>query len=63
MTPAEHAFYTDQHRLQCEARHVLAMPTKEARQEYLALVEKRRGHPARMILEKEALRQWEEKKN
>lgn len=63
MTPTEHAFYTDQYRIQCEARHVLAFPTREDRREYLGMVEKKRGEPARRILEQEIMKQWKEGKN
>jgi len=63
MTPAEHAFYTDQHRLECETRHVLGFPTREARRQYLDMVEKKRGEPARRILEREIMKQWKEKQN
>lgn len=44
------------YRNECEAREVLRMPTKEARREYLELVEKRRGAQAREYLEKEIMR-------
>lgn len=44
------------YRNECEAKHVLAMPTKEARREYLSMVEKNRGVEARKYLEKEIIR-------
>lgn len=44
------------HRNTCEARHVLALPTKEARREYLNQVEKKRGAQARQYLEDEVMR-------
>ncbi|MBC7201918.1 MAG: hypothetical protein H5U29_00145 [Pusillimonas sp.] len=60
MTPAQHAFFTDQKRKQCEAKHVLSFPTKAARREYLGMVEKRRGELARKELEAEIMKQWKE---
>lgn len=53
----------ERHRLSCEARHVLAFPTREARRQYLDMVEKKRGEPARRILEREIMKQWKEKQN
>lgn len=50
------------YRNETEARHVLAMPTKEARREYLAMVEKNRGVQAREYLEKEIMRLYRESK-
>lgn len=44
------------YRNETEARHVLAMPTKEVRREYLAMVEEKRGAQAREYLEKEIMR-------
>ena len=38
--------WTEQHRHECEVRHVLALPGHEARREYLDAVERRRGRPA-----------------
>lgn len=47
--------------MQCEARMVCDMPTKERRAEYLALVEKRRG-PAGVEKLKAAVRkEWNER--
>jgi hypothetical protein len=40
----------------CEARHVLNLPTKEARRAYLDMVEKKRGAQARKYLEDEVMR-------
>lgn len=53
MTP----YKTEQYRNECEARHVLAMPTLEERRTYLSAVEKRRGKQSRKYLESEILRQ------
>lgn len=47
----------------CEAKHVLNMPTKEARREYLGMVEKKRGLEARKYLEKEIMRLYRESKS
>lgn len=63
MTPAEHAFYTDQARRESEARHVLRMPTIAARREYLSMVEAKRGKAGREYLEQEIMKQWKEKQN
>ena len=63
MTPAQHAFFTDQKRKQYEAKHVLSFPTKAARREYLDLVEKKRGEMARKELEAEIMKQWKESKH
>lgn len=37
-------------RQECEARHILAMPDKQARRDYLASVQKRRGDKAHQQL-------------
>ena len=39
MTAARGPTWTEQHRLACEARHVLALPSKEQRNQYLADIE------------------------
>lgn len=54
---------TEQRRKECEARHVLSWPAKQARRDYLDLVEKKRGFAARQELEREMMRQWKEQKN
>ena len=38
--------YSEDWRAECEARHVLTMPTVLARREYLAAITKRRGEKA-----------------
>lgn len=43
--------YSEAWRCECEARHVLAMPTVLARREYLAAIRKRRGDVAGAKLE------------
>lgn len=53
----------DQYRKECEARHVLSWPAKQARRDYLDMVEKKRGGAARKDLEREMMRQWKESKN
>lgn len=35
--------YCEKHRAECEARHILAMPSIQARRDYLASVLQRRG--------------------
>lgn len=35
--------FCEDYRAECEARHILAMPSKEQRREYLALTSRRRG--------------------
>jgi hypothetical protein len=44
---------------ECEARHICRLPDKQSRHQYLDLVEKRRGRPAREALAAEVLRQWQ----
>lgn len=44
---------------ECEARHILNLPTKAARIELLNGIEKRRGPDARRELEVRILRLWE----
>lgn len=43
--------YSEAWRCECEARHVLTMPTVLARREYLAAIRKRRGDVAGAQLE------------
>ena len=45
-------------RAECEARHILNMPTKAARHEQLALVEKHRGGAGRKELEDRIMELW-----
>lgn len=45
--------------LECEARHILNLPTKPARLELLDQIEKRRGPDARRELEVRILKLWE----
>ena len=54
---------TEEFRRACEARHVLNMPTKEARRQYLRMVEEKRGIQAREYLEKEIMRLYRESRN
>ena len=49
--------YTPQFRLESEAKWVLALPQYE-RQDYLNLVEKKRGKPARDILDAWMMEVW-----
>lgn len=42
----------------CEAQYVLAKRSKEARQDYLALVEQKRGIDGKKQLETEIMRWW-----
>lgn len=51
----------EQHRLECEARHVLAMP-REQRKPWLDSIGKRRGLAAQAYLEAEVRRQHRLKK-
>lgn len=51
----------EEHRRQCEARWVLSLPTKSARQVYLDAVEKRRGKAAAEYLKTEVMNQWRRK--
>lgn len=44
---------------ECEARHILNIPTKAARIELLDQIEKRRGPDARRALEVRILTLWE----
>lgn len=43
--------WSEQHRHVCEARRILSLPSREARKEWLAAIEKRRGVQARSALE------------
>ena len=54
-------FYSEEWRMECEARYVLSIP-KEKRKLYLADVESKRGQESRLQLEKEILRLWKDKK-
>lgn len=54
-------FYSDEWRIECEARYVFSIP-KEKRKLYLADVESKRGQESRLQLEKEILRIWKDKK-
>jgi len=63
MTPNQHKFFQDAYRNECEAREVLRMPTKDARREFLSMIEKKRGKEARQYLEAEIMKQWKEGKN
>lgn len=49
---------SEEFRHECEARAILAMPTKGARQGMLNLVEERRGTEARRRLERTMLVMW-----
>lgn len=54
-------FYSEEWRMECEARYVLSIP-KEKRKMYLADVESKRGKESRVQLEGEILRLWKNKK-
>lgn len=43
--------YSPEWRAECEARHVLTMPSIQARREYLAAIRKKRGDAAGQQLE------------
>lgn len=45
-------------REQCEAQHILNMPYRLDRIEALDLIEKRRGKPARLEIEKRVIALW-----
>ncbi len=53
--------YSEEWRMECEARYVLSIP-KEKRKLYLADVESKRGTESREQLEKEILILWKSKK-
>lgn len=55
-------FYSEEWRMECEARYVLSIP-KEKRKLYLADVEGKRGKQARLELESEIMKQWTDKKS
>lgn len=55
-------YYSEEWRMECEARYVLSIP-KEHRKNYLADVESKRGKESREQLEKEILRIWKDKKS
>lgn len=54
-------YYSEEWRMECEARYVLSIP-KQERQNYLADVEGKRGKEARLTLEAEIMKQWKNKK-
>lgn len=47
----------------CEAMTLIGMPTREARQQHLAAVERLRGQLARQQLEETARALWEARRN
>lgn len=49
----------DDWRLECEARHVIAMPTLKARRQYLIKILENRGEKETQRLENEIRQQWE----
>ena len=53
--------YSEQHRLECEARHMLTLPLTQRRKE-LDLIEKQRGVGAAEYLKKEMILQHKLKK-
>ena len=53
--------YSEEWRMECEARYVLSIP-KDKRKLYLADVETKRGKEPRELLEKEILRLWKKNK-
>lgn len=54
---------SEAHRASCEARYVLAMPTRERRRAFLALVAQRRGKPAADALHGLVMKLWEAQKD
>lgn len=50
--------YCERYRHECEARHVCGLADQQARRDYLAAVEKHRGHDARWQLEQTARTLW-----
>ena len=52
---------TEQHRLECEARHMLTLPLIQRRKE-LDLIEKQRGEYAVAYLKEEIIKQFRLKK-
>ena len=55
-------FYSEEWRMECEARYVLSIP-KEKRKLYLMDVETKRGKEPRQQLEKEIMRLWTKTKS
>jgi hypothetical protein len=55
--------YSEAWRNEAEAKTVLRMPSKSARQEYLQRVRKSRGETAGKFLEKTILSIWESRKS
>ncbi len=45
-------------RFQCEAQHVLSLPSKNARKTLLSAIEAKRGAPARLALENMIMALW-----
>ena len=60
-TPGE--TYTERHRIECEARHVCKIETREGRANYLEKIEEKRGFAAMVELRNEVKRQWDLLKN
>lgn len=54
--------YSEEWRHACEIRMVLAMPSRERRAAYLALVERHRGKAAADRMKAELTRVWNEQK-
>ncbi|WP_441227992.1 DUF7696 family protein [Tardiphaga sp. 20_F10_N6_6] len=54
---------SEEHRHECEARAILAMQGLKTRRDFLALVEKKRGEPERLRLEKTMMALWRKRKN
>ena len=53
----------EHHRRECEARFVLAMPTKEDRAAYIKLVRARRGLISSKQLKEDIMREWKKIKD
>lgn len=53
---------SEQWRLECEARHVVSMSGKQARRDYLDVVDKRRGTAAKNELEAAVRLEWGKRK-
>jgi hypothetical protein len=61
MMPNPNADALEPWRLECEARYVMRMPTKAARQDWIARVAKKRGEAEAARLQAEVMRLWARK--
>ena len=55
--------WTEQHRHECEVRHVCGLPGHEARREYLDGIERKRGKPAADTLRADVRKVFEARKS